>query len=97
MLRSVAVLVVLGMLVTGANLLWTAHEVRSFRSSQQQQNAAQLRQGALVEQKLCTTLGTPRRAEAASRAAVAESQPGVRAGACTPRSSQLGPDIGCKG
>ena len=28
-LRSVAILVVLGLLVTGANLLWTAHEVRS--------------------------------------------------------------------
>lgn len=28
-LRSVAVLVVLGLLVTGANLLWTAHVVQS--------------------------------------------------------------------
>ena len=48
-LRSVAILVLLALLVAGVNVLWTAHAVRSFQSSQQ-------RQGELVEQKLCTTL-----------------------------------------
>ena len=56
-LRSVAILVLLGLLVTGANLLWTAHAVRSFQSSQQEQTAAQRREGLLIEQRLCTTLG----------------------------------------
>ena len=55
-LRSFAVLALLALLVTGANLLWTAHAVRSFQSSQQAQSAAQRRQGALTEARLCTTL-----------------------------------------
>ena len=96
MLRSVAILVLLAMLVTGANLLWTAHEVRSFRSSQQQQNAAQLRQGALVEEKLCTTLG---RLAALKPPGGSPSSNPARAyedGLHTTL-SQLGPDIGCKG
>ena len=50
-LRSVAVLVLLALLVAGANVLWTAHAVRSFQSSQQQQ-------GQMIEQKLCQTFGT---------------------------------------
>lgn len=48
-LRSVAALVVVAILLTGVNLLWTAHEVRSSHAAQQQQ-------GQLVEQKLCSTL-----------------------------------------
>ena len=95
-LRSVAVLVLVALLVTGANLLWTAHAVRSFQSSQQAQNAAGRRQGALIEQKLCTTLGRltalkpppgpPSRNP--SRAYEQELHATL---------SQLGPDIGCKG
>ena len=95
-LRSVAVLVLLALLVTGANLLWTAHEVRSFQSSQQQLNAAGRRQGALIEQRLCTTLGrltalkpppgSPQRNP--SRAFEQELHATL---------DELGPDIGCKG
>ena len=48
-LRSVAVLVLLALLVTGANLLYTAHEVQAVQSSQQAQSA-------LNEQRLCTAL-----------------------------------------
>ena len=95
-LRSVAALVLLGLLVTGANLLWTAHAVRSFQSAQQQQGAAQRRQGELVEERLCTTLdrltalkppaGSPQRNP--SRAFEQELHATL---------DELGPDLGCKG
>jgi len=94
-LRSVAILVLLGLLVTGANLLWTAHAVNSYRASQQQAAASQRRQGVLIEQKLCQTLG---------RLAALKPPPGNPA-ANPSRSfednlhatlAQLGPDIGCK-
>lgn len=49
-LRSVAILVIIGFLVTSANLLFTAHEVAA-------SHAAQQRQGQVIEQKLCTTFG----------------------------------------
>jgi hypothetical protein len=94
-LRSVAVLVLLALLVTGANLLWTAHVVNSSRSSQQQEQQAQRGQGELVERKLCTTLG---------RLAALKPPPGS-ASANPSRAyeqethatlAQLGPDLGCK-
>lgn len=43
-LRSVAVLVLLALLVTGANLLWTAHEVRA----NDQQRCGSLTQTAAI-------------------------------------------------
>ena len=88
-LRSVAILVLLSLLVTGANLLFTAHEVNASRTTQQ-------RQGQLVEQKLCSTLGK---------------LAALRPPAGNPKTNPsrafednlhatldgLGPDIGCKG
>ena len=95
-LRSVAVLVLLGLLVTGANLLWTAHAVNSYRTAQQQAAASQQRQGAEIEAKLCQTLG---------RLAALKPPPGNPA--ANPSRAyedrlhatldQLGPDLGCKG
>jgi hypothetical protein len=94
-LRSVAALVLLGLLVTGANLLWTAHAVNSFRASQRAQTAAQQRQGQAIERKLCTTLG---------RLVALKPPPGdpsknpSRAfdDELHATLAQLGPDIGCK-
>ncbi|GEM_PF-6404116 len=95
-LRSVAVLVLLALLVTGANLLWTAHTVRSFQSSQQKQDAAQQRQDEVVKERLCTTLSRltalkPPAGPAARNPgrAYLQAQHGTLA--------QFGPDLGCKG
>ena len=95
-LRSVAILVLIGLLVTGANLLWTAHAVRSFQSSQQAQNAAGRREGVLIEQKLCTTFGV-----------LAALKPPAGNPRTNPSRAylqgqhdalvQLGTDLGCKG
>ena len=95
-LRSVAVLVLLALLVTGINLLWTAHEVRAFSSSQQQQSTAQQQQGQAIEKKLCTTLG---RLAALKPPAGAPAKNPSRAFEDDMHAtlSQLGPDIGCKG
>ena len=93
-LRSVAILVVLGLLVTGVNLLWTAHAVNSFRVSQRQEQVAQRRQGLLVERRLCTTLGrlaalTPPPGDPASNPSRAYLQ------AQHDTLAQLGTDLGC--
>lgn len=94
-LRSVAFLVLLALLVAGANLLWTSHAVNAYQSSQRQQAAAQQHQGAMIEAKLCQTL---------DRLAA------LRPPAGNPRTNpsrafdqqvhatldELGPDIGCK-
>jgi len=94
-LRSVAILVLLGLLVTGANLLWTARQENAFQAAQHAQTAAQQRQGALIEEKLCQTLG---------RLAALKPPPG-NPGSNPSRAfedhlhatlDQLGPDIGCK-
>ena len=94
-LRSAAVLILLVMLVTGANLLWTAHAVNSFQSNQRQEQQAQRRQGALIEAKLCSTLG---------RLAALKPPPGDPAAnpsraylqAEHDTLAQLGVDLGCR-
>ncbi len=88
-LRSVAILVLLSLLVTGANLLFTAHEVNASRTAQQ-------RQGLLVEQKLCSTLG--RLAALRPPAGNPKTNPS-RAFEDNLHATLdgLGPDIGCKG
>ena len=94
-LRSVAVLVLLGLLVTGANLLWTAHAVSSYKTSQQQAAASQQRQGALIEERLCTTLG--RLAALKPPAGSPKTNPS-RAFEQELHATldELGPDLGCK-
>ena len=87
-LRSVAILVLLAIVLAAANLLWTAHEVRA-------DNAAQQRQGQVVEQKLCSTLGK-----------LAALKPPAGNPATNPARGydqelhatldQLGPDLGCR-
>jgi hypothetical protein len=94
-LRSVAALVLLALLVTGANLLWTARQENVFQSAQQAQNAARQHQGAVIEEKLCQTLarlaalkppaGNPRTNP--SRAYLQAEHDTL---------AQLGADIGCK-
>ena len=49
--RSVVVLFVFALLLSGVNLLWTSHVVSS-------QQAAAQHAGQLVERKLCTTFGS---------------------------------------
>jgi hypothetical protein len=46
--RALVWLFALAVIMAGANLFWTAHEVHASRASQQ-------RAGAVLEQKLCTT------------------------------------------
>ena len=95
-LRSVAALVLLGLLVTGANLLWTAHAVNTFQSQQRQEQQAQRRQGQAIEAKLCSTL---------NRLAALKPPPGDPAAnpsraylqAEHDTLAQLGFDLGCKG
>jgi hypothetical protein len=87
-LRSVAILVVLAIALAGLNLLWTAHEVRA-------NNTMQQRQGQVVEQKLCSTLGK-----------LAALKPPAGNPATNPARGydqrlhatldQLGPDLGCR-
>jgi hypothetical protein len=55
--RAVVILFVLAVLLSGADLFWSAHLVNSATAAQQRQQAAQQRQGQMLEQKLCTTLG----------------------------------------
>lgn len=88
-LRSVATLVLLGLLVTGANLLWTAHAVRSFQSSQQQQ-------GQILGRRLCQTFGAlaalkPPAGSAAANPSRAYEQ------SLHATLDQLGVDLGCGG
>ena len=88
-LRSVAILVLLSLLVTGANLLFTAHEVNVSRTTQQ-------RQGLLIERKLCSTLG--KLAALRPPAGNPKANPS-RAFEDNLHAALdgLGPDLGCKG
>lgn len=54
--RAIVVLFGIGVLIGVGNLFWTAHEVRAAGTAQHQEQAAQQRQGAVLEAKLCTTL-----------------------------------------
>ena len=94
-LRSVAVLVLLALLVGGASLLWTARQENAFQASQRAQITAQKQQGAVIERKLCQTLG---------RLTALKPPPGdphtnpSRAFEQDLHATlaQLGPDIGCR-
>ena len=94
--RAVVILFLLAALSGAGNLLWTAHEVNAATAAQHQEQAAQQRQGAMIEQRLCTSLarlaalkpppGNP--AKNPSRA-FDDEQHAVLA--------QLGADVGCEG
>jgi hypothetical protein len=94
--RAIVVLFAIGAALGAANLFWTAHEVNAATEAQHQEQAAQQRQGAMIEQRLCTSLdrlaalkppaGNP--ATNPSRA-FDDDQHAVLA--------QLGTDVGCRG
>lgn len=105
--RAIVVLFTLTLAIGAANLVWTAHEVGAAGAAQHQeqavqrrqaavQAAAQRRQGAAFEVKLCTTL---------SRLAALELPPGTAPGSPSRAYLQeehavlaeLGPDVGCGG
>ena len=93
--RALVWLFALSVILAGANLLWTAHEVHASQASQQQQNADRQRQGQVIERKLCTTLGRltalkPPPGPAAANPSRAYEQE------LHATLAQLGPDIGCK-
>lgn len=102
---SIVVLFVINFLGAGGNLLWTAYEVSSATTAQQNQQASQQRQaaaeqaaqrqqGALLEAKLCSTLGKlaalkPPAGNPATNPARAFDQ------SLHSTLAQLGPDLGC--
>jgi hypothetical protein len=97
--RAIVILFLIGALAGVANLFWTAHEVRAATTAQQQQaaaeQAAQKQQGALLELKLCATLGKlaalkPPPGNPVANPARAFDQ------ALHDTLAQLGPDVGCK-
>ncbi len=90
-----AVLLFLVLLVGGGNLLATYLYVHAEQSAQQRNDTARARQGALTEQKLCTTLGRltalrpPAGNPAANPSRAFDQQLHVTL-------AQLGPDLGCR-
>ena len=93
--RAIVVLFLIGGLIGVGNLFWTAHEVRAAGTAQHQEQAAQQRQGAVLEAKLCTTLD--RLAALKPPAGNPASNP-ARAYAQQEHAvlAQLGPDVGCR-
>jgi hypothetical protein len=59
--RALVFLFALSVILAGANLLWTAHEVHAsqaaIQASQRREQAMQQQAGAILGQKLCTTFG----------------------------------------
>ena len=51
--RAIVVLFAIGAAVGVGNLFWTAHEVNAATEAQHQEQAAQQRQGAVIEQRSC--------------------------------------------
>jgi hypothetical protein len=93
--RALVFLFALSVILAGANLFWPAHEVHASQAAQQHEQAAAQRAGAVVEQRLCTTLGrlaalTPPGGPPAQNPSRAYEQ------ALHAALAQLGPDIGCK-
>jgi len=97
--RALVSLFAVAALLSGLNLLWTAHEVHAsqaaIQASQQREQASQQQAGAVIGRKLCTTL---------DRLAALKPPPGP-ASQNPSRAyeqelhatlAQLGPDIGCK-
>lgn len=53
--RALVFLFALAVLLAGAGLLWTSHEVRASQAAQQREQAAQQRAGVALGDKLCIT------------------------------------------
>jgi hypothetical protein len=94
--RAVVVLFALAFLSSASGWFWQAHQADAATAAQHQEQAAQQRQGQLLEQKLCTSLGRlaalkPPPGNPASNPSRAfdDEQHAVLA--------QLGPDVGCRG
>jgi hypothetical protein len=92
--RAVVVLFLITVLSSASGWFWQAHETRQATAAQHREQAAQQRQGQLLEQKLCTTLNRlaalkPPQGDPAQNPARAfdQEQHAVLA--------QLGPDVGC--
>jgi hypothetical protein len=93
--RAIVVLFLIGAAGGIGNLFWTAHEVHVAQAAQQAEEAVQRQQGALLEQKLCSTLG---------KLAALKPPPGnpetnpARAfdQALHSTLAQLSPDVGCR-
>jgi hypothetical protein len=54
--RAQAILLLLVLIVGGGNLVATRHEVQSSQAAQAREQAAQIRQGEVIERKICATL-----------------------------------------
>lgn len=98
--RALVFLFGLSVVLAGLNLTWTAHEVHAsqaaIQAAQHHEQVLQQQAGAVIGQKLCTTLG---------KLTALKPPPGNPA-VNAPRAydqelhaalAQLGPDIGCKG
>lgn len=94
-LRSVAVLALLGLLLTGANLWWTAREVHVAQAAQAREQATAQRAGQAVEAKLCRTLGRLAALQPPPGSATANPSRGYEQ-ALHATLAELGPDIGCR-
>ena len=93
--QAVVFMCALALVLAGANLFWTSHEVHATRAAEQSAQAAARQAGIAVEQKLCATL---------TRLAALQPPPGAAAQnpsrayeqALHMTLDELGPDIGCK-
>lgn len=97
--RAVIYLFVLTLLLAGANLLWTGHEVNASRAAQALVQAQQQRQGEVIGRKLCLTLGKLAALTPPTRADVKKGAPYPPSFIYEDRLhvalSELGADIGC--
>lgn len=93
--RAIVVLFLIGAAGGIGNLFWTAHEVGVAQAAQRAEQAVQRQQGALLELKLCSTLGKlaalkPPSGNPAQNPARAFDQE------LHSTLAQLGPDLGCR-
>jgi hypothetical protein len=93
---AIVVLFVIAFGFGAGNLYWTSREVNANAAAQQRQQVAQQQQGAILELKLCATLGKlaalkPPTGNPATNPARAFDQ------VLHATLAQLGPDLGCKG
>lgn len=58
MRRAIVYLFVVALAMSGANLLWTSHEVNVGHAAQVRDQAVQRKEGEVIERKLCTSFGS---------------------------------------
>jgi len=93
-MRAIVALLVLTLITGGGNLWASWDQVHAYKAGQQREQQAAQRAGALIEQRLCTTLGR-----------LAADKPPAGSAARNPSRAyeqelhstlaQLGPDLGC--